>query len=301
MPMLLQSPRPLHEALFHYAASFDALAVLSSFNQPGQQPEPGVIRNFLGTRIKPDVYPSVLTAMTGMIEGPPNPGNWHADIAEWAAALRAVDLAQETFRILELGCGWGCWMTNMGVAARSRGLKVELIGIEGEQSHLANARDTLQLNGFSEAQFRLVHGVAAPKPGVAIFPRTTGAAEWGGEARFFPDRKTLAAAQKSKEVQVLDCHTIADLSGDRPIDLLHIDIQGAEAAFVEGNMEHISRHVRRVLIGTHSRAIEGQLCKWFLSHGWQMEMERPAIVTISNGMPVVHIDGVQMWANVPHA
>jgi hypothetical protein len=40
------------------------------------------------------------------VEGIPIPANWHADIAEWAAALRAVELAEETFTVVELGCGW---------------------------------------------------------------------------------------------------------------------------------------------------------------------------------------------------
>jgi hypothetical protein len=40
------------------------------------------------------------------VEPIPIPANWHADIAEWAAALRAVDLARGSFTMAELGCGW---------------------------------------------------------------------------------------------------------------------------------------------------------------------------------------------------
>jgi hypothetical protein len=125
--------RPLREALFHYFCEFDAEGLIDSFHVTDQQPEPGIIRNFLSTRIKPLVYPSILTALAGTVEGKPYPGNWHADIAEWAAALRAVEQARDGyFRIVELGCGWGCWLVNMGVAARSRGLEVDLIGVEGD-------------------------------------------------------------------------------------------------------------------------------------------------------------------------
>jgi len=113
-------PRPIHDALYNYSCEFDALDLLESFHVPGQVPEPGIIRNFLGTRIEPAVYPPVLEALAGSIEGLPVPGNWHADIAEWAAALRTVVLAEDRYRIVELGCGWGCWITNMGVAARAR-------------------------------------------------------------------------------------------------------------------------------------------------------------------------------------
>ena len=132
-------PRPLHEALFHYACEFDAEALLEQFHPADLAPEEGIVTNFLGTRIRPSVYPSILEIMAGTVEPVPHPGNWHADIAEWAAALYSVAAAKESYRIVELGCGWGCWITNMGVAARRRGLAVDLVGIEGDANHLANA------------------------------------------------------------------------------------------------------------------------------------------------------------------
>ena len=294
--------RPLHDALFHYTCEFDALGLLTSFHLPDQTPEPGIIRNFLGTRIEPLVYPPVLTARAGIVEGLPIPGNWHADIAEWAGALRSVALAaergQETYRIIEAGCGWGCWITNMGVAARARGLGVDLIGIEGDAYHLASAAKTLALNGFSPDQFALHHGVAGPRPGKAIFPvHDKDGTNWGAEPVFYPDAPTLAKATGRKDVQILDCRTLTDLGRGQPVDLLHIDIQGAEVDFVTGNFDAITAHVKRVLIGTHSRIIEGQLCAHFLGHGWRLEMDRPVLAPLVDGRPVTQIDGVHLWAN----
>lgn len=43
------------------------------------------------------------------------------------------------------------------------------------------------------------------------------------------------------------------------IDLLHIDIQGGELDLVAQSLETISRSVAYMLIGTHSRTIEGEL------------------------------------------
>lgn len=290
------SARPLHDALFHYYCEFDAEALLDAFHLLDQPPEPGIVRNFLGTRIEPRVFPPVLEGLAGTVEGRPDPGNWHADIAEWAAALRSVDLARGRYRIVELGCGWGCWITNMGVAARSRGLEVDLVGLEGDAAHLANARRTLVLNGFDEGQFRLIHGVAGPRPGKAIFPDAAGTS-WGGEAIFYPDARTLARASTDRTVRVLDCATLDELAGGGTIDLLHIDIQGAEADYAAGSLAQMAATVRRVVIGTHSRAIEGRLMDLFLGAGWRLEMERPAIAPPVGGRPEIRIDGVQMWAN----
>lgn len=294
----MQGPRPLHDALWHYYASFDGMAILHRFHVQDQAAEPGIIRNFLGTRITPEVFPAALAAQAGTVEGLPVPGNWHADIAEWAAALLTVTRAQGEYRIVELGCGWGCWMVNMGVAARARGLKLDLIGVEGEAQHLQNARATLELNGFSEDMFALHHGLAAPAPGLAIFPLAAeGAANWGGEAVYDPSPEAVAAARGRSDVQVLQCMTLEQLSGGRPIDLLHIDIQGAEAEFVEGNLAQMNAHIRHVLIGTHSRIIEGALIEKLTAAGWHLEMERPAIMPLQGGRQALAIDGVQMWKN----
>ena len=105
------------------------------------------------------------------MEGVPIPANWHADIAEWAAALRAVDLANNTFRMAELGCGWGCWMNNAGVAARNAGLETHVIGVEGDEGHVRFAEEACTANGFRPDQFTIWRGIAAPSDGVALFPK----------------------------------------------------------------------------------------------------------------------------------
>ena len=285
-------------ALYAICSEFDPVEVVLRHAVDGQRPENGFILNFLGTRIVADVFPPILSPMVGTVEPAPNPGNWHADIAEWASGLRAVDMSGEVFRIVELGCGWGCWMSNMGVAARRTGRKVDLIGVEGVGSHLANAVKVLEMNGFAKDEYRLVHGVAGPEPGKAIFPDPeVGTAEWGGEAIFYPDEETLAAASRDPGVRILDCYTLEMLSGGKPVDLLHIDIQGAEADFVRANLSQMNRFVRRVLIGTHGRAIEADLLGLFQDAGWRMETDRPAFAPLQRGRPVLHIDGVQLWAN----
>ncbi len=290
--------KQIHGALFGYSGSFDPEAVMASFQVHGQTPEDGVIRNFLGTRIPPSVFPSILTDMAGHVEPLPVPGNWHADIAEWGAALFSVQQAKDLYRIVELGCGWGCWITNMGNAARARGLKVDLIGIEGDSYHLASARQVLEMNGFSDTQARVFHGVAGPRPGKAIFPvHATEGENWGAEPVFDPSPEALAKAENDPGAQVLECMPLGQLSQGQRIDLLHIDIQGAETDFVRGNQDQMNAHVARVLIGTHSRAIEGDLCRHFLDLGWQMEIERPALNEIVDGRPDIRIDGVQLWAN----
>lgn len=175
---------------------------------------------------------------------------------------------------------------------------MKLLGIEGDANHLLNAKKTLELNGFTDIDFKLFNGVAGPGKGKAIFPNfTAGEAAWGGQAIFSPSTEELQQAENDPSKQILDCYTLDAVSDGEVIDLLHIDIQGAEVDFVEGNFQEVSGLVRRVLIGTHSRAIEGRLSDIFLSAGWKMEMDRPAVTPITDGVPHVAIDGVHLWAN----
>lgn len=290
--------RPDIESLYHYNCEFDAVNVIARFWKRDAESHPDFATNFLGTRIPPKVHPPKLEAMRGRVEAPPNPGNWHADIAEWAAALRSVRQSTDVFRIIELGCGWGCWLTNTGVAARSIGRRVDLIGVEGNHLHLENANDTLHLNGFTSSDFTLFHGIAGARLGKALFPTSNAQdSKWDGQAIFYPDAQTLAEAKDDHTLQVLDCFPLAQLSAGNRVDLLHIDIQGAETDYVVGNLDEMKTYVARVLIGTHGRSIEGKLIDIFQQAGWQMEMERPALTPIRAGRPRNTIDGVQMWAN----
>ena len=98
---------PRHHALYHYTCEYDAWGVLGRFADPQASATPDTVTNFMGVHVPVKVYPPMLTPLAGTVEPIPDPGNWHADIAEWAAALLSVVRAKDNYRIVELGCGWG--------------------------------------------------------------------------------------------------------------------------------------------------------------------------------------------------
>jgi hypothetical protein len=283
---------------FHYHASFDAIDTIQRHAVKGLQPDPDYLTNFLGVKIAPRYFPGILDGREGTVEPIPIPANWHADIAEWAFALRSVDMAKKPYRIIELGCGWGCWLNNTGAAARNKGHAVELIGIEGDKGHVRFANESLAANSFSPDEFSIVHGVAAPTRSKALFPVVENpGATWGSEPIFDATPEQIRKAERSGGYQTLEAYPLADLARGEPVDLLHIDIQGGETDFVKSNFEDIDRHVSRMLIGTHSRVIEGDLMRFLLDKGWVLEMERPCIFGLNDGRPQIQVDGVQGWLN----
>jgi hypothetical protein len=283
---------------FHYNASFDAIDTIQRHARTDLRPDPDYLTNFLGVKIAPRYFPGILDNREGTVEPIPIPANWHADIAEWAFALRSVDMARKSYRIIELGCGWGCWLNNTGAAARNTDLAVELIGIEGDEGHVGFANESLAANGFSRDEFRIIHGVAAPTRSQALFPVVDNpGATWGSEPIFNATPEQIQKAKRTGGYQVLEAYPLADLARGQPIDLLHIDIQGGETDFVKSNFEDIDRHVSRMLIGTHSRMIEGDLMRFLLDKGWTLEMERPCIFDLTDGKPQIRVDGVQGWVH----
>jgi FkbM family methyltransferase len=298
---LLVSKRVSEKSIFvHYNTNFDAVQTMLRHAAPNLVAREGYLTNFLGVVIDPKFFPTILEGRSGQVEGIPIPANWHADIAEWASALRAVDLARGAFTVIELGCGWGCWMNNTGVAARRAGLDVHMIGIEGDEGHIGFAHEALRANGFRGSQFTLHRGVAAAAPGIALFPRQNHAGvEWGLEPIFGASKDQRRRAIASGSHDELPMIPLAKVVEQHPrIDLLHVDIQGGEADLIAGCLPTLSDRIAYLVIGTHSRQIEGRLFDSLLQKEWRLEMERPALLSLANGVPIVTVDGVQGWRNM---
>ncbi len=290
---------PPFSPFFFYNATFEPQEVMRRHAATGLVPNPQRLTNFLGVLIDPRFFPSLLDNRAGEVEGVPIPANWHADIAEWGAALRAVDLAGDSFTVIELGCGWGCWLNNTGVAARRLGKRPQLIGVEGDKGHLAFARQSTAENGFGSDQVTLHHGIAAARGGVALFPRQHQAGEqWGLEAVFgasAEQRQQAAAAGSHEELPMVALHDLA--APHARIDLLHIDIQGGEATLIEEALPQLREKVAYIVVGTHSRPIEGRIMDTLHKAGWLLEIERPAILDMHHNGQRVVVDGVQGWRN----
>jgi hypothetical protein len=203
------------------------------------------------------------------------------------------------FTIIELGCGWGCWLNNAGVAARRAGLGVQLIGVEGDEGHIGFAREACAVNGFTPDQVTLHRGIAAPTGGVALFPRQAQAGiEYGLEPVFGASEAEQKAAIAAGSHDALRMVALKDLiPAHGRVDLLHIDIQGGEVDFIASCLPLLGKHVAYLFVGTHSRQIEGSVMEMLLAKGWLLEIERPAIFTLHAGRPITVVDGAQGWRN----
>ena len=64
-----------------------------------------------------------------------------------------------------------------------------------------------------------------------------------------------------------------------------------------GSLPLLREKVAYILIGTHSRQIEGRIFEKLRGEGWLPEIERPAILNPHDSCAAVLVDGVQGWHN----
>ena len=195
-------------------------------------------------------------------------------------------------------------MNNTGVAARRRGYSVHLVGVEGDKGHIRFAHEACAANGFAPEQTTIIHGVAASRHGIALFPRQEQSGhQWGLEPIFdaSPIMRDKALATGSHDA--LSMIPLSQLLGKRErFDLLHIGFKAEKriscaAAWTFFRAELLtwsSALIRAKLRATIRRLAWG---------GWCLKIERPALIKLESGTPVVDVDGVQGWRNlhlIPH-
>jgi len=98
------------------------------------------------------------------------------------------------------------------------------------------------------------------------------------------------------EVEVFPLDVI--LAEEPVIDLIDLDVQGAEAEIVETSAPFLNERAKRLHIGTHSHEVEARLRLTLRRAGWYKLWDFPCLSTVNTTFGVVRFgDGVQGWIN----
>ena len=193
-----------------------------------------------------------------------------------------------------------------GVLARHRGIpSIELIAVEALPARFKLLQLHLRTNG-------LCFDKVADQPEGLACRLFDGAATRMREDVFFPDVGITdmgAAVNESardrdyrgKQVRNLRVqgYPLSEILGDGRVDLLHIDVQGSEFDLIEGNLDLLGRQVDAMMVGTHSRVIEGNLIDLLYQNGWYLELEKPCrvgwVARPVSQESMTETDGCQYW------
>jgi FkbM family methyltransferase len=285
------------------------LSVFEPFRDAPKAPEEGYIVNFLGVRTRAASLAESQRGMAGHVMGIPVPCDYHAEGIEYVGLLKTVLSAGDSYSIMELGAGWGPFLVDAGAAARLLGITdITLMGVESDPGHMESMRLHLMDNGFNPDEHLMVEGAVGAEAGTALFPRVEDHAnQWGARPAVLSERGVSAADRaylgelldESIEVLVFD---VRDLLRERTMwDCVHVDIQGAEVGVLRAAIPELDKRARFVIIGTHSRRIDGDLVDIFHEAGWMLEHEKPAKFDYIPGHDSLEamttVDGTQVWRN----
>jgi FkbM family methyltransferase len=237
---------------------------------------------------------------------------------EWVDILEAVDQASETFVMIELGAGYGRWCARAAAAVRRKpNCRFHCVAVEAEPAHFRWIHDHFRDNDIDPRDHDLIWAAVGAQPG--FVPFWVGAADgWYGQAISvekpppLPDlstRRRLKArsvlgrppvpSNDDRSVTWIPCVTLADVIAPYPkVDLIDLDVQGAEYEVLASAIDLVNKRVRRLHIGTHSPEIEEQLRQLFTRHNWQMVNDYPCQSASQTPYGSIAFgDGVQTWVN----
>lgn len=272
---------------------------------PKPKPEAGFVKDFFGTRMRTTSLWDRARENDGRVLNFPLPHDLY-EAVEWIGLFKAMKSAGSHFTIMELGAGHGPWIAAGHQVAKVCGKTAHVVGVEADPGRYGLMAQNMADNGITSAD--LVNGAVGVEGGHARWPRiadpsnAAGArpVQIGDDGSADEGDVSYMTSDLADQVDVT-IYSFESLLNRQPLwDLVHIDIQGWEHKIVGANLDLLSEKVRWILIGTHSRSIEGRLID-MLRDRWVLENDKPCQFDYRNTRASLEatttIDGTQVWRN----
>jgi FkbM family methyltransferase len=221
------------------------------------------------------------------------------EIFEWIALLESVVDACDHYTMLELGAGYGRWTARAAQALKAKypGMPARFIAVEAEPTHFRELSRHLYRYGVDLKSCTLINAPVSGQREPVHF--TIGHPdEWYGQA-IIPSADYGFGNWPEAKVVTMEAITIPDLINDLDyIDLIDMDIQGAELPCIEHSINGLGAKVRRLFVATHSDEIHESVYRLLQQAGWHCEANYPLQRTHQTEFGTITFgDGVQYWTN----
>ena len=274
--------------------------------------------SFLGTIRRQDILESPSDDRTVAEGDAATFPHFDEEYHEWIDLLESIVAADGSYTFAELGAGFGRWSVRAAFAAEQLGgLKTTLVAAEPEHTHFLWLNEHLRANQIDPASHVLVEAAVNDVDGVVSFTVDSGREEhadlrpsrWYGQAIWRDQpvkqcaRKILGAIRPSvrlnwslAEVKAISLASLLQRCGT--VDLADMDVQGAELTILSRHIDRATSQIKRLHIGTHSRAIEKGLRHLLSTNGWECLVDLPCNATNTTPFGTTFFgDGVQSWIN----
>lgn len=287
----------------------EELAIFDRFRPSPRPAEPGFVTDFLNVRTDISaLWEEVRPHLDGQRLDVPIPGDYRAETIEWLGLLRSVADAHDArreFVAMELGAGIGPWLVSGAAAARHIGIEqVRLYGVEADAVHFALMRQHFRNNGLDPDAHTLLNVAVGAKPGTAHWPKVPNPVnEWATRPARENDFLDLEydGCRLARSVEIPVIPIVELVEREQRWDLVHLDLQGWEGEVCDEAIDVMDRRVHRLVVGLHSRRLEGEVLALFYSRGWALENEKPTRFVYEPAAPTIEnmtvLDGIQVWRN----
>ena len=214
--------------------------------------------------------------------------------------------ARGRFVMVELGGGYAARSVDAHRALQNLNpMPCQLVIVEAEPTHFAWAKRHLEANGIDPADHWLIKAAVSVDSDPKLFMRGAGVyyngivepADVETVVKQIIDvnnteqalRNLMTAGRCGMQIpynsaagrdlfdyEFVSTIPLADILAPLPhVDLMDIDIQGAEDTAIEPAMDLLNRRVKRVHLGTHGADIHRGLWELFFEHEWICEFDYP--------------------------
>ncbi|MFB3786087.1 MAG: FkbM family methyltransferase [bacterium] len=247
--------------------------------------EAGFSVNFLGIKTRSTFWSQIPPTTTVEYTRTTYPA-FDEEYFEWIDLLESVIHSGGHYTMIELGAGWGRWMAAAFGALRILAPEkpYTFIGVEAEPDHYRYMREHFEDNGIDLTRCQLIEAAVSGQNGAVRF-HTGRPDEWYGQSI---GGTTL--------VRSITLRSLLDPLNR--VDLIDLDVQGAEYMVLSAAAKEVNEKVNRVHIGTHSPQVEAGLRAGFTRMGWTKRYDFPMRSTVETEYGTISFqDGVQSWIN----
>jgi FkbM family methyltransferase len=220
-----------------------------------------------------------------------------------------ADINKKHVNMLELGAGWGEWCLALAGVIDYRIIPIKpvsyrCLAVEGDPTHLKWLKEHFEsqnINGI------IVHGAVSDKNGTCRFSIHHAPDACYGQAMVPQSKPSIRGAvrslynfmsgEKTIEIPAYTVDELIKMHGFEHVDIIDMDVQGAEYQVLLGATQSINHcKIDYLIIGTHSRELNDQL-REFLSPKFNLIIDiYPNSVGIVDGFPPIRCqDGMQIY------
>jgi FkbM family methyltransferase len=228
--------------------------IFFNFNRWAGEVQAGFEIDFLGVKCRTAFFTMMRPQPIARYEAPPYPP-YDEEYFEWIDLLESVASAKDRFIMFELGAGFGRWTARGAAAAQSRGLLYTLVAVEAEPTRFKWISQNLQDNGVKLTGCRLFNAAVTSSDGKIGFHVNDPASGYG---------EGIGGAT---EVDAISLRTL--LAPFDYVDLVDMDVQGAEFDVLIAATESLDQKVKRAHIETHSEQLDVKILRLFRELGWK--------------------------------